>query len=62
MSDSRFIEHEECNTVLTELRGELRRLIDLKWDGRRKDFKIKKKVVIKLLQTLIQDVKTIRYR
>ena len=62
MSDSRFVEHEECNAVLTKLKSELRQLIDLKWDRKRRDFKVKKKVVIKLLQTLIQDVKSIHYR
>jgi len=62
MSDSRFSDHEECVAVITKLKSELRQLIDLKWDRKRKDFKAKKKVVVKLLQTLIQDVKSIRYR
>ena len=62
MPDSRFTDHEECTSVLTQLKSELRQLIDCKWDRKRKDFKLKKKIVIKLLQTLIKDVKSIGYR
>ena len=62
MSDSRISDMQEADSVVTELRAELRKLIDAKWEGQRRDFRARKKLVAKLLKELSHDISAMRFK
>ena len=62
MSDSRLSDLQEADSVVTQLRAELRKLIEAKWDAQRRDFRSHKKLVAKLLKELSHDVRAMRFK
>ena len=62
MESSRFEAHLEIDEVLKELGRELRKLVDGKFESDRRGFRLKKKLVIRLLRELLHDVEHIPFR
>ncbi len=59
---SQFEAHLEIDEVVTELSRELKSLIDGKFRGNRKGFRLKKRHVVKLLRELMKDIARLPFR
>lgn len=62
MSDTKEDMLAECDDIVRQLKIELHAMIEAKWEKERGTFTSKKKLIVTLLKTLIQDVRSIKYK
>ena len=61
-ADSRASDLRECDDVIGELKAALHRVVDDRWEGQRRDFRIHKRLAARLLRELGRDVRSMRVR